>query len=151
VVTLDERRLYHNHSAWSFVPWNLLKGVRNRSIRKSALYKGEINSARMPPITRDELEIVSGSFLPEYLVAVMNSSYAHQWLAGERRNKLHLYPDDWKMLPIPIAGKSDQQSIKVLVVRLRKALAKGASASELVEFDKAIDAAVKAVIQGETS
>ena len=32
-VAYDEQRLYHNHSAWSFILWHSLSGVRNRSIK----------------------------------------------------------------------------------------------------------------------
>lgn len=31
-VAYDDEQLFHNHSAWSFVPWHLLEGVRNRPI-----------------------------------------------------------------------------------------------------------------------
>jgi hypothetical protein len=147
VVTLDESQLHHNQSAWSFVPWHLLKGVKNRSIKKSALYKCEVTSATMPPITRDELEACSKMYLPEYLVAVMNSSYAQRWLGAERRNRLHLYPDDWKMLPIPVARKVDQERIKTLVVKLRKRLVKN-SGDDPVELEQEIDSAVDAIILG---
>jgi hypothetical protein len=34
-VVYDAQQLYHNHSAWSFVPWHYLTGVINRSIAKT--------------------------------------------------------------------------------------------------------------------
>ena len=34
-VVYDDQKLYHNHSAWSFIPWRSLSGVRNRSIKKT--------------------------------------------------------------------------------------------------------------------
>ena len=37
-VIYDDQKLYHNHSAWSFIPWHSLSGVRNRSIKKQTRY-----------------------------------------------------------------------------------------------------------------
>ncbi len=40
-VIYDDQRLYHNHSAWSFILWHKLAGVRNRSIKKQTRYRDE--------------------------------------------------------------------------------------------------------------
>lgn len=42
-------------------------------------------------------------------MAILNSSAVEEWLVPRRRSKIHLYPDDWKALPIPLAT-SDQQA-----------------------------------------
>jgi hypothetical protein len=117
-IAYDNQRLFHNHSAWSFVPWQYLKGVRNRSIKKTAKYRSEVSPARRPPIFREELEERSRGFLAKYLVAVMNSSYATEWLVKTRRNKMHIFPDDWKPLPIPTATKAQQEQIGRLVDKI---------------------------------
>jgi adenine-specific DNA-methyltransferase len=147
VVTLDRTGLFHNHSAWSFVPWHLLKGVKNRSIKKTAVYRSEVKAATMPKITRDDLEKISLLFMAEYLVAVMNSSFAQQWLSAERRNKLHLYPDDWKQLPIPVASKDEQHAISRLVTKLCESIQSGAKPTETSSIEAKIDAAVNDVIR----
>jgi len=147
VVTLDKSEVFHNHSAWSFVPWHLLKGVKNRSIKKTAVYRSEVKAATMPAITRDDLEKISLSFTAEYLVAVMNSSFAQQWLSAERRNKLHLYPDDWKQLPIPVASKDEQKMMVGLVTKLCASIQSGAKSEEISSIEAKIDAAVNDVIR----
>lgn len=148
VVTLDKSQLFHNHSAWSFVSWHLLKGVTNRSIKKTAVYRNEVTSATMPETTRDELEKISKSFMAEYLVAVMNSNFAQQWLSGERRNKLHLYPDDWKQLPIPVASSDEQRAVARLVVKLCDKISGGATVAEIASIEAKIDSAVNDIING---
>jgi methylase of polypeptide subunit release factors len=117
-IAYDDQRLFHNHSAWSFVPWHYLKGVRNRSIKKTAKYRSEVSPARRPPIFREELEERSRGFLAKYVLAVMNSSYATEWLVKTRRNKMHIFPDDWKPLPIPTAAKAQQEQIVRLVDKI---------------------------------
>ena len=147
VVTLDKSQLFHNHSAWSFVPWHLLKGVKNRSIKKTAVYRNEVTSATMPEITRDERKKISKSFTAEYLVAVMNSGFAQQWLSGERRNKLHLYPDDWKQLPIPVVSGDEQRAVARLVTKLCDKIGGGASGAEIAAIEAKIDSAVNDIIK----
>jgi hypothetical protein len=147
VVTLDKSQLFHNHSAWSFVPWHLLKGVKNRSIKKTAVYRSEVTNATMPEITRDELEKISSSFMAEYLVAVMNSSFAQKWLSGERRNKLHLYPDDWKQLPIPVASRDEQRVVAKLVTKLCDKIHEGTTPTEIASMETKIDATVNEIIK----
>ena len=117
-VVYDNQQLFHNHSAWSFVPWHYLKAIRNRSIKKSAKYRSEVSPARRPPIFREELEERSRGFLAKYLVAIMNSSYASEWLVKTRRNKMHIFPDDWKPFPIPAATKAQQEEITRLVDKI---------------------------------
>ena len=110
-VAYDDENLYHNHSAWSFVRWHELSGVRNRSIRKQARYKNEMTrvSAGLP--AREELEDASRRFGVKYLMGVMNSSSARNFLRANRRSNIHLYPDDWKKLPIPDVDLEEQRPI----------------------------------------
>jgi hypothetical protein len=105
--------LYHNHSAWSFVPWHSLAGVRNRSLQKAARYRDEKRRPDLPK--REELEQTSLRFAVKYLLAVMNSSAARDYLRAHRRSNIHLYPDDWKALPIPDIPLEEQQPLVALV------------------------------------
>lgn len=109
-VAYDNSQLYHNHSAWSFVPWHYLKNVRNRSLKKSARYPDEPKgSAELP--NRSDLEKLSAKFDAKFLAAVMNSKVARSFLMKHRRSNIHLFPDDWKPLPIPVATPEQQSPI----------------------------------------
>ena len=113
-VAYDDQRLYHNHSAWSFVPWHSLSGVRNRSIKKSTRYRDE--KPKHPDLPqREELEKTSRCFAVKFLLGVMNSTAAHDFLRANRRSNIHLYPDDWKKLPIPDVTSEQQEPIIELV------------------------------------
>ena len=99
-VVYDDQKLYHNHSAWSFIPWRSLSGVRNRSIKKQTRYSDE--TPHRPDLPqREELEDTSRRFAVKFLLGVMNSTAARDFLRANRRSNIHLYPDDWKQLPIP--------------------------------------------------
>ena len=109
-VIYDDEQLVHNHSAWSFVPWHYLKGVVNRSIDKTARYRYQDPSG-----DREERERLSQQFQAKYLLAIMNSAFAREWLARRRRSKLHVYPDDWKPLPIAPIPLAEQEVFVRLV------------------------------------
>ena len=116
-VAYDDAQLFHNHSAWSFVPWNSLHGVRNNSLKKAARYRGE-KPPRPDLPKREELEATSRRFAVKYLLGVMNSGSARDFLRANRRSNIHLYPDDWKKLPIPDVPPAQQQPIVALVERI---------------------------------
>lgn len=106
----DDSQVYHSHTLISFVPWHYLHGVRNNSLKKSARYRGE-RPARPDLPKREELEETSRRFAVKYLLAVMNSSVARNFLRSNRRSNIHLYPDDWKKLPIPDVEPATQAPI----------------------------------------
>ena len=113
-VVYDSERLYHNHSVWSFVPWQTLSGVRNKSIKKQTRYYGE--TPKRPDLpNREELEETSRRFSIKFLLGVMNSNVARDYLRANRRSNIHLYPDDWKKLPIPNVMEDQQEPIIELV------------------------------------
>ena len=116
-VAYDDRQLFHNHSAWSFVPWHALSGVRNNSLKKAARYADE-KPPRPDLPQRERLEALSRRFAVKYLLAVMNSSAARDFLRANRRSNIHLYPDDWKRLPIPDVPPQRQQPLVALVDRI---------------------------------
>jgi adenine-specific DNA-methyltransferase len=115
-VVYDDQKLYHNHSAWSFTPWHSLRGVRNNSLKKAARYYDEKPRPDLPQ--REVLEKLSQRFSVKYLLGVMNSSAARDFLRANRRSNIHLYPDDWKQLPIPDVEMKDQQPVIKLVDRI---------------------------------
>lgn len=112
-VIFDDASLRFDTSSVGFVPWTYLREVRNNSIRKTAKYADEDHTAGAGP--REELETLSEGFPPKYLLAVMNSAWARDWLAGRRRSKLHIYPDDWKSLPIPIPPEDRLHEVLAIV------------------------------------
>ena len=115
-VVYDNKKLYHNHSAWSFVPWHALDGVRNRSIQKQTRYRDEKKKSDLPK--REELEDISLRFSVKFLLGVMNSNFARDFLLANRRSNLNLYPDDWKKLPIPDVSLDQQSSVVALVDKI---------------------------------
>ena len=54
-------------------------------------------------------------FAIKYLLGVKNSSSAQDFLRAHRRSNIHLYPDDWKALPIPDVPPAEQIPIVALV------------------------------------
>ena len=107
-ASYDNRRLVFTASSVGFVLWHDLKGTRNRSIQKQARYLDE-KQIGLP--NREELESISQRFTVKYLVGVLNSSIAHTFLRAHRRSNIHIYPDDWKRLPIPDVSLAEQQNI----------------------------------------
>ncbi|MFZ4595917.1 MAG: Eco57I restriction-modification methylase domain-containing protein, partial [Verrucomicrobiaceae bacterium] len=135
-VSYDDKGLLHNHSAWSFVPWHYLKNVTNRSITKQAKYRRERPTAT--DRKREDLEKLSEAYDAKYLLAVMNSRVARDWIMGRRRSNLHLYPDDWKPLPVPICSATDQKRIVKLVDKLLNTLGKQRTA-DVSDLEATID------------
>lgn len=140
-VAYDDQQLLHNHSAWSFVPWHHLHGVHNNSLKKAARYRGEKPRPDLPQ--REELEATSRRFNVKYLLGVMNSSAARDFLRANRRSNIHLYPDDWKKLPIPDVSLEQQAPIVALVdqiLTLRRANPRADIAALEAEIDRQVAA-----------
>lgn len=116
----DEQGVFHSHTLISFVPWHLLQGVRNNSLKKAARYRGEKPGGPDLPI-REELETTSRRFSVKYLLGVMNSRVARDFLRAHRRSNIHLYPNDWKKLPIVDISREQQQPVVELVDRILEA------------------------------
>ena len=97
-----------------FLLWHKLAGVRNRSIKKQTRYSDE--TPHRPDLPqREELENTSRRFAVEFLLGFMNSTAARDFLRAHRRSNIHLYPDDWKQLPIPDVPPEQQEPIIELV------------------------------------
>ena len=69
-------------------------------IKKLTRYRDE-KPRRLDLPQREDLEKISHRFGVKFLLGVMNSAAAHDFLRANRRSNIHLYPDDWKQLPIP--------------------------------------------------
>ena len=73
----------------------------------------------------------------------MNSASARDFLRANRRSNIHLYPDDWKKLPIPDIALAEQQPLVALVDRIlaAKTAHPGADISPLEsEIDRLVSA-----------
>lgn len=110
----DDMKLHFTESTVGFVPWSSLSGIQNNSLKKVARYRGE-RPHRPDLPKREELEKISRKFSVKFLLAAMNSSAAKDFLRANRRSNIHLYPDDWKKLPIPDVSASQQAPVVDLV------------------------------------
>ncbi len=139
----DDKQLYTNHTSIIAVPWYFLAGVRNNSLKKSAHYRGELPPRPDLP-KREDLEKTSRCFSVKYLLGVMNSLAAREFLRTNRRSNTDLYPDDWKRLPIPVVPSAKQKPVERLVERIltAKQRDRGADVSAL---EREIDALVYAL------
>ena len=72
----------------------------------------------------------------------MNSRSALEFLTAHRRSNIHLYPDDWKNLPIPDVPKRQQQAVVRLVDKILKSKAQDPKAS-VCELEQQIDATIR--------
>jgi adenine-specific DNA-methyltransferase len=138
----DIVQLHFTESSVGFVPWHSLAGVRNNSLKKVARYADEKPRPDLPQ--REQLEAISRRFSIKYLLVVMNSSTARDFLRANRRSNIHLYPDDWKKLPIPDVPPERQQPLVVLVDRILAA--KHADpAADISELEAELDRLVSAL------
>lgn len=113
-VVYDNQKLYHNDSAYCFIPWHSLAGVRNRSIKQRTRYRDEKPERPELP-QREDLEQTSCRFTLKFLLGVMNSIVAGDFLRANRRHNIRVYPDDWKKLPIPDVSPEEQAPVVALV------------------------------------
>jgi hypothetical protein len=80
----------------------------------------------------------------KYLLGVMNSSVAREFLRSNRRSNIHLYPDDWKELPIPDVPSAKQTPIAALVDEILTAKRANPNA-DLTAFEADLNARVAAL------
>ena len=145
-VIYDDDSIHFDASSVGFVPWHALKGVVNQSIRKSAKYRHQD-----PLGDREEREKTSMQFNLKYLLAITNSSYAREWLKGKRRSKMHVYPDDWKQLPVaPISPEAQKPFIALVDKILREYKQQSyplaaASAEKVAAWERELDEMVDAL------
>ena len=136
----DDKHLHFTESTVSFVPWHAFHGVRNKSLKKTARYRGE-KPPRPDLPQREELETNSRRFSVKYLLGVMNSTTARDFLRANRRSNIHLYPDDWKKLPIPDVSAAQQKPIVTLVDQILT-LKRANLAADISALETKLDVAV---------
>ena len=109
-VTYDNQKLMSNHTVILCVPWRFLKSVVNKSIKKAAEYRHQ-----NPEGDREKKEKLSKDFELKYILAIMNSSFAKNFLKKIRQSKIDIYPDEWKQLPIaPISLEEQKEFVKLV-------------------------------------
>ena len=111
---LDEAQLLCNHTVMVCIPWHHFAGVRNRAIKSVTRYRDE-NPKRPDLPLREELEDASRRLSIKFLLGVINSAVAYDFLQSVRRSNTDLYPDDWKKLPIPDVSPEAQAPVVALV------------------------------------
>jgi adenine-specific DNA-methyltransferase len=74
----------------------------------------------------------------KYLLAVMNSTVARDFLRANRRHNVSIYPDDWKKLPIPDVSEAKQNPIVEIVDRILAARRADPNA-DIAEMERAVD------------
>jgi len=137
----DDQHLHYTESSVGFIPWHSLSGVRNNSIKKTARYGGE-RPPRPDLPRREVLEETSRRFAVKYLLAVMNSTAARDFLRANRRSNIHLYPDDWKKLPIPDVTPEQQAPLVHFVDQILSARLADPCSEVLFILEGKIDAIV---------
>jgi len=108
----DKTGLVCNDSIILMVRFTDLQSVKNKSIQTSI--------KKYTTHSREELETISSIFELEYILAIINSSYAFKYLNSIRRHRLenYFYPDDFRKLPIPKASKKIQNEFVTKVKML---------------------------------
>lgn len=139
----DEIGIHFTDSSVGFLPWQSLNGVHNNSLKKAARYADD-KPPRPDLPQREKLEAVSRRFALKYLLGVMNSSAARCFLRANRRSNIHLYPEDWKNLPIPDITLVQQQPIVDLVNRILTAKAAN-PAADITALEQELDKMVSAL------
>lgn len=137
VICFDDRHLVFTPASVGFVPWHALSGVRNNSLKKAARYRGE-KPPRSDLPKREELEETSRRFDVKFLLGVMNSRAAHDFLRANRRSNIHLYPDDWKRVPIPDVSPEQQAPVIKLVNQILAARKEDLKA-DVTDWEREID------------
>jgi len=119
-AALDESEHYTNEGIYVAVPWHHLRGVRNRSIAKTAKYADESTDGYDGPL-REKRETDSERFSIRFVLGIINSKFGREFLKSIRRNNVQLFPDDWKQLPIPDVSPEQQAPIVALVEKILSA------------------------------
>lgn len=112
----DNEKLVYTPASVGFIPWDKLSGVRNNSLKKTARYQDESGKAEL--LLRECVEENSKKYSIKFLLGVMNSSVVKNYLISNRRSNIHIYPEDWKTVPIPVATNVEQSEIESLVDKI---------------------------------
>lgn len=107
-LLLDCEGGYFNESAIGFKRWADLIGIENNSLKQA------YNDDKQ----RKKFELISKKFSYKYLLALLNSSLFKYELNTKRRSNIHIYPDDYKSLPIATPDEETKASITALVEQI---------------------------------
>ena len=140
VISFDSEQLVFTPASVGFVSWHALEGVRNNSLKKAARYRGE-KPPRPDLPKREELEATSRRLPLKYVLGVMNSATAREFLRANRRSNIHLYPDDWKQLPIPDVPPEKQAPVVKVVDQILKAKRRSIDA-DVTPLERELDSLV---------
>ena len=107
---LDTENGYFNESAIGFKRWCDLRGIDNSSIAKAlASAKTARGLAPLSNISdRSQQEDLSELYPYKVLLAIFNSSLIRYELNTERRSNIHIYPDDWKRIKLPLLARAQE-------------------------------------------
>lgn len=110
----DANKLLCNHSCSVIVQYHYLHNVINRSINNSI--------KKWTDKTRIELEENSKKFDINYILAILNSKFAVNYLNSIRKARIinYFYPDDLKKLPIKEINMDEQKELSTLAISLSK-------------------------------
>lgn len=97
----DNSGVVTNDSIYILKKFIDLKGLKNKSIESSI----KKNNQK----TKNELEEISKGFNIKYLLAILNSKWAFNFLKSVARNRLSFYPDDLRKLPIKKISLEEQK------------------------------------------
>ena len=98
---LDTENGYFNESAIGFKRWIDLKGVENNSLSK----------AYETPEDRANYENLSEGYSYLFLLGLFNSALFRYELNTNRRSNIHIYPDDWKRLLLPVLDSEEKKNL----------------------------------------
>ncbi len=141
-VCYDNQYLIFTPSSVGIILWHDLSCIKNKSIQKQSRYYDEKYHPNLPK--REELEEISTRFDLKFLLGVMNSSFSYDFLRANRRSNIHIYPDDWKQLPIPDVSPEQQAPIIALVNKILNAKRKGIE-RKVSRLEKKLDKEVSAL------
>ena len=132
----DSGQRRYDASSVGFVLWHTLQGVRNGSIKQKARYRDEPRTRKTSE--REQLESASRKFSVKFLLAVMNSTIARKFLYDWRKSNIHVYPDDWKKLPVPDVPAEAQQPV-VDIVESILATKRADANADVTEMEAEVD------------
>lgn len=91
---IDEFSGFFNESAIGFARWKDLNEIHNKSI--SQQYDDEND--------RERKEKISSDFKLFYVLGIFNSKLIKYELNADRRSNIHIYPDDWRKIKLPVSS-----------------------------------------------
>ena len=92
-VCYDNQYLVFTPSSVGFILWHDLSGIKNKSIQKQTRYNDENFHPNLPQ--REELEEISPRFALKFLLGVMNSTVARDFLRKVLKERCLVLKRNW--------------------------------------------------------